>query len=348
MRLAWLSDTAQEYAPHLGWGVLALFTIDWLTAWNGALPISLVAAAAYIVVLGAGALLIRIGDWEVARSAERGLGLPAVLTTALEFNSEDNEIHRRIQGRADQVAASTRPSQAIPIGPRGDRLRWLGYAAGLTLAVAILPALGGTPALSSDAATALEAEAVEVEELAEAVRQADVSSSDEIADELKELAQRLREARSLEEGVAALENTDFRLSASIDPMFLTQKAAVQGLAHDLALRPLVEGTALDAVSQLEELAARLDELSDPELRALEDRLADLSESQASGNPALASDLADASTALSNGDLTDASDALQRAASGQASGVLQARDQQALSEVRRSLEAIEARLTGSTR
>lgn len=346
MRLAWLAETAQIYAPHLGGGILALFVVDWLTVWSGALRYSMIAMIACAVALIISAALLRIGDWEAARSAERGLGLPASLTTALEFNNVDNEIHLRIQARAGEIAADASPTRAIPIPLRRDRLRLLAYASALILGVAILPALGGTPALSTDTASALEAEAQEVEKLAEAVRLADVASAEEIAEELETLAQQLREARSLEEGLAALDSTDQRLSARADPVFLSQKAAVQGLARDLALRPLVDGAPFDAISQLEELASRLDELSEPELRALQDRLSDLAHSQTSGNPALASDLADASSALSDGDLTKAGNALDRAASRQSSGVTEARDQQALNEVRRSLDAIQGRLAGS--
>lgn len=346
LRLAWLAETAQTYAPQIAFIVLALFVFDWLTGWFAAPRYSIIVVMSYAVTLIIGSLLLRIGEWDAARSAERGLGLPASLTTALEFNNEANEIHLRIQTRAREIAAGASPAQAIPIPMRRDKLRLLAYGAVLTIGFAILPALGGTPALSSDTASALGAEAQEVEKLAEAVRQADVATSEEIAEELEALAQRLREARSLEEGIDALDSTDKRLSARADPTFLAQKAAVQGLARDLVLRPLIDGAPLDAVSQLEELAAGLDDMSQPELRALQDRLADLAESQASGNPALASDLADASRALSDADLTAAGDALKRAASGQTSGMAEARDQQALNEVRRSLDAIEGRLAGS--
>ena len=159
------------------------------------------------------------------------------------------------------------------------------------------------------------------------------------------LAQQLREARTLEEGLAALDSTEKRLTADVDPQFLAQKAAVQGLARDLALRPLLDGAPLNAAEQLEELAERLDELSEPELRSLQDRLADLAESQASGNPALSDQLASASNALSDRDLNAARQSLTEAARGQQTGVSQARDQQALSETLRALSAASARLQG---
>ncbi|HSL84484.1 MAG TPA: hypothetical protein VLF66_17055, partial [Thermoanaerobaculia bacterium] len=148
-----------------------------------------------------------------------------------------------------------------------------------------------------------------------------------------------------EQALQSLEDAERRLGSEMDPDFLSQKAAVQGLARDLALRPLSEG-ALDAVSQLEQLADALDGLSDPELAALSARLSDLAESQAAGNPQLSSELAEAARAISSGDLDAAARALQRAAGEQESGIDGARGQQALSETQRALEGARTRLGGA--
>ncbi len=131
-----------------------------------------------------------------------------------------------------------------------------------------------------------------------------------------------------------------------DPDFLAQKAAVQGLARDLALRPLGDSSSLDAASQFQELAESLEGLSEQELRAVEDRLVDLAQSQAAGNPALSSQLAEAAASLASGDVAGAQDALNQAAASQSSGVSDARGQEALNQTRQALDSIRARLAGS--
>jgi hypothetical protein len=345
MRLAWLSETTQVYAPYLMVAIVALFVVDWLTDWDSALASAALLLAAYLLALGIGALVLRISSWDASRAAERGLGIRSTLSTALEFDDPENDVHQGIQALARQIAAGADTRRAIPVPVRKDKLRQVAYGTALALVFALLPALGGSTALSGDMATALEAEARELEELAKSIQQADVANSEQISEELLTLAQQLREARTLEEGLAALDSTEKRLTADVDPQFLAQKAAVQGLARDLALRPLVDGAPLGAAEQLEELAERLNELSDPELRSLKDRLADLAAAQASGNPELSSQLASASNALSQGDLTVARQSLNQAARGQQTGVSEARDQQALSETLRALSSVSARLQG---
>ena len=345
MRLAWLSETAQVYAPYVASAMAALFLVDWMMGWDWALPTAGFLLAIYVVALLLGAAFLRISSWDASRAAERGLGIPATLTTALEFDDAENEVHVGIQDQAREITARADPGQAIPVPMRRDKLRLVAYAAALALIFALLPTPGADLALSSDSATALEAEAREAEKLASAIEQADIANSEEISSELLSLAEQLREARTLEEGLAALDSSEKRLTADVDPRFLAQKAAVQGLARDLALRPLVDGAPLDAAEQLEALAERLDELSDPELRSLQDRLADLAEAQASGNPSLSSQLTTASNALSRNDLNEARQSLNEAARGQQAGLNHARDQQALSETLRALSAASARLQG---
>ncbi|MGH8945231.1 MAG: hypothetical protein ACRDVL_03695, partial [Acidimicrobiia bacterium] len=319
MRLAWMISTAQRYGPHLGVGVVLLFLAGWLTPWQGAAPTALAAIGVSSLALLAGASALRISAWDAARSAERGLGARDVLTTALEFDDPDDEVHRQIQERADRLAAEADPVRAIPIRADRERLRQLGLVAALAVAMALLPQLVTTPALSSGLAEALEAEAEEVEKIAVAVSESDVEGAEEIVAELERLAEELRQSETLDQAMEALADTEQRLDARLDPRFLAQKAAVQGLARDLSLRPLVSDAPIDAVSQLEQLAASLDELSDPELRALEDRLGDLAASQAAGNPTLSDQLSRAADSLGAGDLAAASQALGDAAASQRSG-----------------------------
>jgi hypothetical protein len=346
MRLAWLTATAQRYAPHLGAGIVVALAVDWLTPFDQGLMVAGLLLAVFGLTLVAGALSIRISPWDASRAAERGLGARDALTTALEFTDPDDGVHRVIQDRADRLATESKPSLAIPIAADRARLRQLGMAGALALVIGLLPPLGSSPALSSDMDAALEAEAEQIERIADAVEEAEVENADEIVAELERLASELREAETLEQALESLEDSEKRLGEQVDPGFLSQKAAVQGLARDLALRPLADGAPLDAASQLEEVAERLDELSEPELAALEDRLADLAGSQAAGNPSLSSQLSEAARALASGDLDSAERALQQASAGQQSGLSDARGQQALTETQRALEGAKARLSGA--
>jgi hypothetical protein len=346
MRLAWISSTAQRFGPYLGLAVVLLFLAGWLTRWDGALAAALAFLVAFALVVFMGGATLRITPWDASRSAERGLGARDVLTTALEFDDPDDEVHQEIQERANRFVTRADSSRAIPIPVDRHRLRQVGLAAVLALVVALLPQLGSTPALSSGLADALEAEAEEVEKIAEAVTESDVEGAEEIVAELERLAEELRQAETLEQALQALNHTDQRLDAGLDPRFLAQKAAVQGLARDLSLRPLVPDAPVDAVSQLEQLADSLAELSEPELRALEERLGDLAASQAAGNPTLSDQLARSAESIRAGDLAAAAQGLREAAASQRSGLSGARGQQAITETQRALAGVQSRLAGA--
>lgn len=343
IRLAWLASTAQQVAPYLGLAIVALLAADWLTEWDSSVRWSVAALGGLSIGLVVRAATFHISEWETARAAERGLGARDALTTALEFDEGGNDVHQAIQDEANRIAASSDPAAAIPVRAQPDRLRQLGLAAAIALVIAFLPPFSDTPALSSDLGAALEAEAKEVERIAEAIAAEDVDNAEEIIAELERLAEELRLAESLEQALQSLEDANTRLDAKVDPGFLAQKAAVQGLARDLALRPLVGGSTLDAASQFKELAESLNQLSEPELRALEDRLNDLAQSQAAGNPQLSSQLSQAASSLAAGDMAGAQQALADAADGQNAGVSDARSQQAITETQNALDAMQARL-----
>lgn len=345
MRLSWLLATAQRHAPYLGLGILITLGVDWLTEFDGGLFVSAALVSVFALALLIRAATFRITPWDASRAAERGLGARDAFTTALEFTDPGDEVHRIIQERADLLAISSKAADAIPIRADRSRLRQLGVAAGIAVVIGLLPPLGSSPAMSSDLDTALDEEADRVEQIARAVEEADLETSEDIVTELENLARELRDAESLEQALQSLEEAESRLGGQIDPDFLSQKAAVQGLARDLALRPLAEDAPLDATSQLQELAGSLDSLSEPERAALTDRLSDLAESQASGNAELSSQLSEASRALEEGDLEAAARALEQAAADQQSGLDDARGQQALAETKRALEGTRTRLSG---
>lgn len=343
MRLSWLSSTAQFYAPYVGLAMVGMFLVDWLTVWDGALRFTLLLLAASLAALLIAASLIRITPWDASRAAERGLDAHDAFTTALEFDDPEDEVHKEIQSRADQLAEASSANSAIPLRSQPARLRQFGMAAALALLIGLLPPFTDTPALSTDLAAVIEAEAEEVERIADAVEASDVENADDIIAELEKLAAELRESLTLDDALQALEKADARLDAGLDPQFLAQKAAVQGLATDLTLRPLVSGAPLDATSQFNELADSLADLSEPEQQALADRLSDLAASQAAGNPALSSQLSEAAAAVAAGDLTGAQQALSDAAASQQSGLASARGQQAITETQRALDGVAARL-----
>lgn len=345
MRLAWLLATAQRYAPHLGLAAVILLAVDWLTPFQDGLLTVALMAGAFLVALILRAATMRITPWDASRAAELGLGARDAFTTALEFTDPDDGVHQVIQDEADQLAAGSKAADAIPIKPDGVNLRRVGMAGVIALLIGLLPPLGSTPALSSDLRAALDAEADQLERIAGAVEAADVETSDDIVSELERLARELRQAQSLEQALESLEDADRRLNEQVDPDFLAQKTAVQGLARDLALRPLTDDAPVDATSQLEGLAEELDSLSEPERAALVDRLSELAESQAAGNADLSSRLSEAARAIAEGDLEAAASSLQQAAADQQTGLDDARGQQALSETQRALEGARARLSG---
>lgn len=345
MRVAWLSATAQRFAPYLALTVVVVLALDWLTPFDQGVLMATTLVGLFVVALLLRAVTLRITPWDASRAAELGLGARDSFTTALEFTDDGDEVHQIIQERANRLATTSRAADAIPIRADRSNLRRLGLAAALALIIGLLPPLGSTPALSSDIETALDEEADRIERIAEAVEEADVETSEDIVEALEALAQELRGAETLEQALQSLEDAESRLGEQVNPDFLSQKAAVQGLARDLALRPLAEDAPLDAPSQFQELAENLDSLSEPERAALADRLSDLAESQAAGNPELSSQLSEASRSLEAGDLDGAADALERAARDQQSGLDGARGQQALTETQRALEGARSRLSG---
>lgn len=344
LRLAWLADTAQTAAPIAAAGVAVVALLDWLTG----RPVVDVRVIGVILVALAMSLLVRaatvrITEWDAARSAERRLGLKDVLTTSLEFTDGTDPLHRQIQTQAEHAVAVGRPSLAVPIPAHPDRLGKAALLAVAALVLSLLPTPGSSAGASTGAEGVLAEEAAAVEQLADAVEKAALEDSGEIGEELRELAEEIRNSESLEEALRALDRTEKQLEAGLDPRFLSQKAAIQGLSRELALRPLAEGAPLDAASQIEALADQLEDLSPEELAALADRLEDLAAAQEAGNAGLANDLNTAASALSTGSPGGAADALRSAAANQRTGLGDARQTQAINETLAALDRVGARL-----
>jgi len=338
-----MASTVQRYAPYVVAVLALILAAAWLTPFDRALEASVAVIGLAIIGLAVGLARLRVTDWDAARAAERGLKVRDALTTALEFADESDEVHGLIQKRADEIVATASPRQAIPIHAEASNLRRLGLVVAVAVAFALLPPLGGAPALSADHATAIEKEAENVDKIADAVEQSEVEGSEELAEQLRQLAKELRQSSTLEEALQALDKTDASLRAKLDPTFLAQKAAAQGLVQDLTLRPLTPQGGPDPASQFSELARSLDGLSEQERQATAERLRELAASQASGNPTLSDQLSRAASALARGDNAGAREALGEASTGAQSGFEGVRGQQAISESSRALDGVRARL-----
>jgi len=341
VRTAWFAATVQLAAPVAAAVIVGAVIARRLTGQPEVTTVAGIAIGVAVAGLAVAALALRLSDWDVARAAERGLGAGDTLTTALEFTDDDDPLHREVQRRAVRILDRANATEAVPYRVDALRLRRAGLIGALALVLAVLPSLRPGPALSADETTLLNAEADRIEEIAEAI-DAQVDDGDDIAGELRALADELRNARSLDEGIRELDRSSTRLEAAADPRALTERAAVQGLARDLALRPLADG-ASDAASQLDALAEALGNLSPQEQAAVADRLAALAESQTAGNPGLASSLASAAQAVGSGNNGAASSALRSAAANYRTAVDSARNQQALDEALRAIAGASARL-----
>jgi hypothetical protein len=345
MRLAWSVATVQLIAPFVAAGLVIVAAVDWLGPWDGILLPALMIGGFVLAAGGLSALFVPISDWEAARTAERGLDARDALTTALEFSNEEEPLHRAIQRRAESVIATRKPREAVGLVASQ---RSLGIATTLiaaALLVGLLPPLGGDGAQTTGFGEIAAGEAAEAERMADAIETAGMANADELAEQLRSLADELRRSDSLEEALEAIDEAQTNLEGKLDADFLSQKAAVQGLTRDLGLRPLVDDAPVEAAAQLQQLAAELDELSAQQQLATSDRLRELAESQNAGNPALAEELFSASAALSAGDTSAAKSALERAAGVQAGALDAARAQQSITETVRSLDASKARLDG---
>jgi hypothetical protein len=198
MRLAWLMATLQFVAPFVAGLVAVVALVEWLTPLEALTLPALAAVALMLGLVLVWAAVFRISDWDAARSAERGLGARDTLTTALEFSDESEPLHSQIQNRADRIVDASRPRDAIRMLTYRDRLRNTAFLALAALVIGLLPPLGSDPAISAGVQEALAAEADEIERIADAVEAAEVERGAEIAEELRQLAQELREVKTLE------------------------------------------------------------------------------------------------------------------------------------------------------
>lgn len=262
--------------------------------------------------------------WHVARAAD-GLGLRERATTALHLLRAGAEGPARALVVADAAEHLGRiDPDALPPLPTSARRRWLTVgllAAALVLALVPLPSIGP---LRDAQRRAVEARAAEnarqaVQALEAKIPQpTDDALARATAEELRRLAEQLRQTRSADDASRALARSQERVAALPREDDYARQRAIEAAAQQLAQATQPDLSALSQAlrrgdSQAIEqaagaLAGRLEQLSADDRRALQSAL------QAAANagrdvPALSQSLRDAARDLAGA--TDPNDAAAR-------------------------------------
>ena len=322
LRWAWAIATAQWLAPAVALAALALVLAGRMRPWAWPERAALVIVG--LVVLGVAllALVVRIPPLLAARAADRGLRTGDAFAAALELADTPGVLPERVRGRAAALASGTRARDAVPLPTRRRRLLVVAALAAGAFGLAWLPNPQDDVRRQRAAEQAtLDAEAEQLREASDALAETPGAAGAEraAAEKLRELADDLEDAGSLDEGLQELAQAQADLQASVPPDLLARKPAVTGLQRSLESQPLPGTAAALAAEQLEQLAEALAGLSPEDRAALTERLSQLAEAQAVGNPEAADALEDAAAALSAGDLAGARAALGEAAAAQAAG-----------------------------
>ena len=326
LRLTWTAATLQWAAPAVAIAALALVMIGRLRPWAWLEPAALVVAVVVVVGVAIGAVLVRIPDLVAARAADRGLHTRDALAAALEVGDEPGPFTARVQARATEAAAGASAREAVPMPRALRRMAASSVLAAGALGLAWMP--NPQDDVRRDRAAeqaALEAEADDLREAADALDELPGAGEAEaaLAEQLRALADEMDDASSLEEGLAALTEAQAALEAQIPADLLARKAATTGLDRSLEAAPLPGTTGGSAAEQLEQLAESVAGLSLDEQAALAERLGELADTQAVGNPDAAEALDAAAAALAAGDVAAAQAALGEAAAAQASATASA-------------------------
>ncbi len=332
LRLVWAWAVASLLAPLVAAAAVLLVMVGRFRPWAWPEPTALALTVGVVMVLLAAAILQPLSWLSAARAADKGLAARDIFTSVLQFKNLDDEFGRQIRYRAERMAqhdtASAQARQAVPLpGGRPILTRWA--IAGVLAVVAVGLAVMSNP---QDAERRrLEAVQAQTEELAEQVEEladeldeaADGADVDPLTAELAQLAEELRQVDSMEEAAELLDQQAAELNANRSPNFASEEAAAQGLERSLDARPLPGEPSGSPSEQLAAVADGLDELSRDEQEALAERLAELAEAQAAGDPATAAALDAAAQQLAAGDVAGAQASLGEAALAQganASGV----------------------------
>ncbi len=312
LRLAWLVATGELTVPVVGAAAVGLVLVGWLMPWRWPEPAALAVPVAVAVGLVGYAVVFRVSDFKVARALDRGLEQHDTVTTALELAS-DNPFAGRLH---QQVAALTPDDASRAVRVPGNARPWL--VGGLLLVAAVALAVVRNPA--DDDRDRLAQEQAAIDEVAATVEaRAEELAEDpltaDLAAELDALADELARSSDIDEALERLAEATAELESDTDTDSLAERAASLGLSRTLEASPLTSGAT--PAEQLANLAEEADGLSDEDLAALADRLAELAETQEAGDPATAEALAQAAAAAQAGDPSALAAALAAASASSA-------------------------------
>lgn len=244
-----------------------------------------------VVVAVAVAAAVRIPATWAAWAADRWFDSRDRYATAVELAGSD-DLHPLDVRQVEEAEAAAAGAVRFPAGPRVPR-RPLALGAAAVLVAAGL-AFVPNPQDEARAQRALEQAQVaevaeELRETAEELRETEAPGSEELAARLDELAAELDHA-SLEEALEALAAARAELARELQDDLASQRTALAGLQQELAQQPLGAGSSVR--TQFEDVAAALAAggLSAEEQATLEERLRELAEALAGGQPELADSL----------------------------------------------------------
>ncbi|MGH2734926.1 MAG: hypothetical protein ACRDKZ_05055 [Actinomycetota bacterium] len=301
----------------LAWGALALALmiaarlspLGWerRAAWWG-LPVAIVVG----FVLGATRRLPLV---LAARAADRDLAGNDRIATAAELAPTSG-------GALDerQVAETTRwatTSSLAKAAPLRVPKRPLASALALAACIALLTFLPNSMdeiierRRTEQELVAATAEAIERDaEAIERAEELDPVERRRLVEQLKRLAEQLRESRSVQDALDELQRAETRLLAQQSGDHLAAKTLTGSFEQTLATQPLAPGAGDSVPEQLRALAAQTNP-SEEQLQSAGERLNELAGALQSSDPALSSAIESAAAALASGQADP--DALAQAA-----------------------------------
>ena len=206
LRAVWLTATTSELGPWVAGAAALVALIGWVRPWSWPETVALGVLAAGFVVAIVGAVVLRLPDPVVARALDRGLDTDDAFVTALQFAPTD-AFGPRVHARAESFAgADVGTAMPLPWKPKA----WALLAALVTIVVLLVvlrnPQDEVRERLAADQARIAEV-ADDFEERAAELDGLGSEEADALAEELRALAESLREADDVDAAVEALEGT---------------------------------------------------------------------------------------------------------------------------------------------
>jgi hypothetical protein len=319
LRWAWAAVVGQLAAPIVAGVAVVLLILGRVTPLPRTGWAAVVLIGASLLALLVATIRLRIPELVTARAADRGLATRDAFATALQFRNSEAPLAARVRDRAEELAQAGTPTTAIRMPLRARRLLVTGVLGVAILVLAALPNPQDSARARARAEHAQSAAAGrKLQQAAAALAKSPNQTAQQaaVAAQLAALARQLQQGSSVNGARQAVDQLASSLASQLSPNALSEKAAVLGLGQSLAGHPLTSTTAGSASQQLSQAAAQLSQLNAAAQAALADRLGSLAATQTQGDPAAASDLSAAATALANGSSAAAAAALNAAAADQ--------------------------------